>query len=162
MLEELEKIKAEIVAIEQAMSSFDMLRQRLQKDFNLDELKAILTSFPYDIHDEQKKAQQIRSQIPGIEAEMKGIEAELAYEISMETNGGEKPKPKFPNADARKTVLIKRLQNHAGYLERKKGKEALEFELVNLDFEVDRLRNSFRATLAVKDLIVAEITIYRG
>lgn len=162
MLEELKQIKAELVAIEQGLSSFDMLRERLKKDFNLVGLKETLQFIPREIADIQQKAQTIRQQIPDIETQMKGIEADLTFKISMETNGAEKPKPMFSNAESRKAELTNRLKVNKEYIRLKNEKVTLEFESINFDIEVDKLRRTFQANLAIKDLIVAEINIYRG
>jgi len=162
ILEELQKIKDEIVGIMDGFASFDMLREKLKKDFQLDGLKEKLRSIPEDIENKQKEAQQIRSQIPNIETEMKEIEADLAFQISMEMNGTDKPKPLFSNADSRKAELIKRLKINKRYIELKQKKADLDFALMNFDFEVDRLRNTFRVNLAIKDLIVAEMNLYRN
>ncbi len=162
MLEELQKIKADIVAIEQSLSSFDMLRERLKKDFNLDGVKERLLSIPKEIAEIQQKAQGTRQQMPDIETQMKGIEADLTFKISMETNGAEKPKLKFSNAESRKAELINRLKVNKEYIALKVEKGSLESESLNFDIEIDRLRRTFQANLAIKDLIAAEMNLYRG
>lgn len=161
MLEELKKVKAEIVAIEQGLSSFDMLREKLKKDFNLDGIKERLLSIPKEIADIQQKAQGTRQQMPDIETQMKGIEADLTFKIGMEENGAEKPKLKFSNAESRKAELTNRLKVNKEYITLKVEKSSLEFESINFDIEVDKLRRTFQANLAIKDLIAAEMNLYR-
>lgn len=162
ILDDLKEIKNEIMQIEQGLSGFDMLRERLKKEFGLDGLKDKLLSIPEEIEKKQKEAQEIKNQIPTLETEIKQIEADFTFQISAEMNGGEKPKPKFSNAETRRAELTKKLKVNKRYVELKFQKNELESEFFNYDIEIDKLRNTFRANLAIKDLIVAEINLYRS
>jgi len=101
-----------------------------------------------------------RNEITETENQMKEIEAEFTYEISLETNGAEKPKPKFSNADARKAELQRRLKLNKPYIELKTRKSELDSDLLNNQIEADRLHNQFRANFAIKDLVVAEMNLH--
>lgn len=79
--------------------------------------------------------------------------------INNEVNGDKKLK--FTNEPSRKAELIKRLFVHKSYLDIRTQKTALEGQIFALEIELEKFKNQFRAILAVKDLVVAELGIYK-
>jgi len=123
-------------------------------------LKEKIGSLPDRLAFIDRTTRAIKENLTGVENRMNEIEVQLIYEISIETNGDEKPKPKFSNADARKAELQRRLSDYADYLKLKTEKAELDGDLLNNQIESDRLHNQFRANFAIKDLVVAEMNLY--
>jgi len=152
------EMKEWVLALEHAINKLHAWSDNLKKEFRLDDLKDSLNQLPDEIAHYQKEAVKTRASIVEIESGMKFIEVELSYVINMETNG--KDKPKFSNDNLRKAELIRRLEQNDPYQEAKREKVNLESILFNSDIEIDRLRNLFKSSMALKDLIVAELNLY--
>lgn len=158
--EELQGIKGEIVAIEQNLGSLDMWREKIKKEFRIDEIKARLLAIPREIENKQIEAINGRIKADNAEQSMKEREAELIFEISMEMNGTtEKPKPKFSNETARKAELTRRLKEDNDYVTLRGMLESARSDQVVLEFAVDRLRKDYQTQIAFKDLAVAEMNL---
>lgn len=159
--EALEEIKKEIVDIEQSLGSMEMMRDKIRAEFKLDEMRARLLAIPGEIEALQKEGLSAKEAVSQGEELMKEHEAELMFEISQETNGDkDKPKPKFSNDTARKAELTRRLKDDLDYQKAKGKAETFRRDQTHTEFETDRLRNDFRVQMALKDLAVAELTLY--
>jgi len=123
-------------------------------------LKQKIGSLPDRLAVIDETMRAIKGDLTEAEDRMKEIEVQFTYEISIEIDSLEKPKPKFSNADARKAELQKRLSDDAEYLKLKAKKTELNADLLNNQIESDRLHNQFRANFAIKDLVVAEMNLY--
>lgn len=153
MLEELKGLEEKIAT---------MLFDKIGDEYNLSELRIQLLSIPGEIAKFQKKAKITEQQLLEIQQQLGQIEAEIMYEINMETNGAEKPKPKFSNAEIRKAEVAKRLKVHTEHLKLQHERGELELVKTNHEIAIDQLRNTFRAQMAIKDLIVAEMNLYKS
>lgn len=159
ILDELRQAKEELSQVIEGLNSVTLARDKIKQDFKLDELKTILKTLPQEIANHQRNQVMLKLEIGQLESKMKSIEIELAYEITMDTNG--KEKPKFSNADSRKAELNKRLGEDIEYEETEKKKIQLEGESSYLEIKIDQLRKQFQAVLAIKDLVCAELNLYK-
>lgn len=158
--EALGEIKKEIVDIEQSLGSMEKLRDKIRAEFGLDEMRTRLLAIPEEIAGGDKKSKEVRVVIDSIQQSLKEKEAEIMYEISMETNGDkDKPKPKFSNDTARKAELTKRLKGDTIYVQTTDELLHAQSTQQNREIETDRLRNDFRVQMALKDLACAEMNL---
>jgi chromosome segregation ATPase len=155
--EELQEIKSEIVQIEQGLGSLEVWRDKVREQFGLEDLRKRLLAIPAEIEKKQLELKDIRAQIPDAEEALKRIEAEQLFEITNETNGAEKPKPKFPNAESRKAELTRRLSVDPAHAAAKDQLITVQGREQTCQIEIDRLQNEFRVQRNLKDLAVAEM-----
>lgn len=129
--------------------------------YNVSEIKDGLLNIPGKIAELQRKAKSTEQQLAEIEQQIGQIEAEVMFEISMETNGAEKPKPKFSNAESRKAETTKRLKVRKDHIDLQHEKSEFETTKSNHEIEIDRLRRTFQANMKLVDLVAAEMNLYK-
>jgi len=153
------EIKDDLVSIEQNFSSIEMMKDKVRADFEIDRLKTTIEALPEEIANANTKLQEAKNDLPNFEEQLKVIEAEQMFLINNETNGDKKSK--FTNEGSRKAELIKRLSIHEEYGVIKVQKIGLEGQIFTLENEVEKLKNQFRAVMAIKDLVCSELSIYK-
>jgi len=158
IFDELTKIKTEIVQIIEGMNSLSLLRDALKKDFDLPGLKQRLQSLPEKIKLSQTQSFNTKNNMGEIESKMKGCEAKVLFEITNEI--GTNNKAKFSNENLRKGESLKRLAEDQDYQALRREHSKLQMDFVMAEAETDKLRRDFQGTIALKDLIVAEINLY--
>lgn len=134
--------------------------EKMRTDLNLNEIKARLLAIPGEIKEKQLLSARAQTCFVEQEKALKEHEAETIFEISQELNDDpDKPKPKFSNEGSRKAELTRRLRASLEYEEKRQAADEFRREQVNLDIDIDRLRNDFRVQMALKDMACAEMNL---
>ena len=155
-LEELKEIARQITHVEGRMDAFGV---EIRKEFSIAALKDQLLTLPGQIKDAQVLALQKKKELSDFEQQQMGQRvAEMFFEIGNEK--GENGKAKFTNEPTRKAELTIRLDKDGDYQSLLKQRSGIESEVWESEAEVNRLRDEFKARLAIKDLVCAELKLY--
>lgn len=135
--------------------------QKILTIYETGNLKTKLLEFPALIQAQKKKIRVLRDTFKDADTECGIIEADLASQISAETdpNTG---KPKFSNKEARDAELLKRKTRDTGYIAANQQARQARYAMNEAEDELEALQDKYRSYRYVVRLVSAELELMAG
>lgn len=128
-------------------------------DLETDLLKRRLYDFPGQIRAQKRVVREHREAYDALQQEARMLEAELATDISAETNPNN-GKPAYSNKEAREAELEQRKGADIEYMEAAQKARKAGWQLEEAQDELEKIQDEYKSYRYVVGMVTKELAVY--